>query len=284
MPVGGDLPPPQRATVPPNDMVRAVRPTLRIANSCLPELSGVDVIHNVEGTTMIVSVHIDDLALSQSLRMLTRPPKANATPGLRHLNVGIAAPLSSAIATRPQFGRVAVIGFWDDAASLDSFLARDIRMKALNNGCSGRFEPLRAHGSWPGLDVDVPKARNVAGDGAVAVLTLGRLRVSQAPRFLATSAKAEGAVLTAPGLLWATGLAKPPFVATCSFWESAESARAYAYGTPDQNSTAPHPHAVSEGNKKPFHHQEAFIRFHPLEAKGSLNGRNALAAEVVSKL
>jgi hypothetical protein len=233
---------------------------------------------------MIVSVNVADLPVGQSLRLLTRPPKPDSTPGLRHINVGIAAPLTSSLVARPQVGRIAVIGFWDDETSLDSFLANDVRMQSLTHGFGARFAPLRAHGSWPGLDADVPKARNVAGEGPVAVVTLGRLRLSQARRFFTTSAKAEGAVSNAPGLLWATGLAKPPFVATYSLWESAASAQAYAYGANGHDSTAPHPHAVSAGNKKPFHKQEAFIRFHPLSATGSLTGRNPLAAEIVNQL
>jgi hypothetical protein len=233
---------------------------------------------------MIVSVNIADVPVGQSIRLLTRPPKPGSTPGLRHINVGIAAPLSSSLATRPQFGRIAVIGFWDDGTSCDLFLANDVRMQSLTQGFSARLTPLRAHGSWPGLDTDVPKARDVAGEGPVAVLTLGRFRLSQAPRFFTTSAKAEGAVLNAPGLLWATGLAKPPFVSTCSLWESAASAQAYAYGVNGHDSTAPHPHAISAGNKKPFHKQEAFVRFHPLSATGSLAGRNPLTADVVHQL
>lgn len=63
-----------------------------------------------------------------------------------------------------------------------------------------------ARGSWPGLPDDTPTARAVDQAGPVAALTLGRLRVTQAVRFLRAGAKAEARVLGAPGLVWATGL------------------------------------------------------------------------------
>ena len=72
--------------------------------------------------------------------------------------------------------------------------------------------------------------------------TLGRMRMSQAVRFLNTSLKAEIAVNQAPGLLWATTLARPPFVATCSIWPDADAINAYTFATPGA-----HPSAVAAG-------------------------------------
>jgi hypothetical protein len=47
---------------------------------------------------------------------------------------------------------------------------------------------------------------------------------------LTTSYAALQKMLDAPGLIWTTGLAKPPFVSTCSLWESAQASTTYAYG------------------------------------------------------
>jgi hypothetical protein len=137
-----------------------------------------------------------------------------------------------------------------------------------------RLEPLRAFGSWPGLPADVPAPRHVEHDGPVVVITLGRLRASQAVRFLRATAKAEAAVLAAPGLRWATGIARvPKIVATCSLWDSSKDAATYAYG----NREPAHSDAISQGESKPFHHQQAFIRFRPYGAAGHLAGKNPLA-------
>ena len=128
------------------------------------------------------------------------------------------------------------------------------------------------HGSWPGVPADIPQGRSTEYDGPAAVLTLGRLKLPQAPRFLRTSAKAEGAVLGAEGLVWATGIARPPFVSTCSLWESTKALSVYAYGRRDPAHSA----AIDVDAAKPFHHQSAFIRFRPVSARGSLGGRNPL--------
>ncbi|TMK88517.1 MAG: hypothetical protein E6G57_06445 [Actinobacteria bacterium] len=144
---------------------------------------------------------------------------------------------------------------------------------ALAGGWHVRLEPLRAWGSWPGLPDDLPRRRDVDHDGPAAVLTLGRLRLTQAPRFLRTSNRAENSVRAAPGLVWATGMARPPFVSTCSLWESTDALSAYAYDTADPA----HPDAIAADRAKPFHHQEAFIRFRPYASQGSLAGRNPLA-------
>ena len=157
-----------------------------------------------------------------------------------------------------------------------AYAAEDATSAAFAGGFRMRLAPLRAHGSWPGLDADVPKARRVDYDGPAAVLTLGRLRISQTVRFLRTSAKAEAATAHAPGMLWGTALARPPFVATCSLWESSDAIAGYAF----DDAAAPHPAAITAGRAKPFHQQEAFIRFRPIASAGSLAGSNPLAAGI----
>ncbi len=229
---------------------------------------------------MIVSVNIADVGPRAALGLLVRPPRPSAVAGLRHVDVGVAAPLSGSLRKSPSPGRIGLVGFWDDEASFDAFVAHDARLAAFAGGFAARLVPLRAHGSWPGLDADVPKGRATTEPGPVVVLTLGRFRLSQAPRFFRTSARAEAAVAGAPGLVWATGLARPPFVATCSLWESADAAAAYAYGT----APAPHADAIRAGNAEPFHQREAFIRFRPLAVSGALTGKNPLAAAQVARL
>ncbi len=219
---------------------------------------------------MLASVHIADVGPATTLRRLWRTPSA---PGLRHANVAVTAPLGGSIRPSLQAGRLALVAFWEDDRALDRFLADHPMAAALRGGWHARLDPLRAHGTWPGLPDDVPRRRDVDHEGPAAVVTLGRLRLTQAPRFIKTSNKAENRVLGAPGLIWATGMARPPFLATCSLWESTDALSAYAYGPHDPA----HPDAIAADRAKPFHHQEAFIRFRPYGSTGSLAGRNALA-------
>lgn len=219
---------------------------------------------------MIASVHVADVGPRAALGVLRRAPSA---PGLRQANVAMTAVLGGSMRPSPDLGRAALVAFWDDDAALDRFLSSHPTAAALRDGWRVRLDPLRAHGSWPGLPEGIPRGRKVDHDGPAAVLTLGRLRLTQAPRFFRASNKAENRVVGAPGLIWATGMARPPFVSTCSLWESTDALSDYAYGPVNPA----HPDAIAAGRAKPFHHQEAFIRFRPYDSQGSLGGRNPLA-------
>lgn len=221
---------------------------------------------------MIASVHVADVGFPAALKVLRRAPTAEEVPGLRHADVALVAPLGGSALPSPQLGRVALVAFWDDDEALDGFLVRAPLARRLAGGWHVRLEPLRAFGSWPGLPPETPRARTVTEDGPAAVLTLGRFKWARAVPFLRESRKAELAVVDAPGLAWATGMARPPFVATCSLWESGHAAAEYAYG----QTRAAHPNAIGADRIKPFHHQSAFIRFRPYASEGQLDGRNAL--------
>jgi hypothetical protein len=171
-----------------------------------------------------------------------------------------------------------LIAFWDDDDAIDRFLTEDPRAAVFADGCQVRLEPLRIYGAWPGMDADVPTERNVPHDGPVAVLTLARFRWRRAPGFFRTSVKAEAAALTADGMIWGTAMAKPPFVATYSLWDSTRSLASYAYGP----QTTGHPNAIHVNRDNPFHRVEAFIRFRPYAMSGELGGTNPLSRTSLS--
>jgi hypothetical protein len=228
--------------------------------------------------TVRASVHVANIGVGAGLSVLRSVPKPGSIAGLRQAEVAITAPLSASLLAQPDFGRVAFIGFWDDDASVDGFVDSHPLAAKLAGGFRVRLEPLRAHGAWPGLPSETPTARTVESTGPVAALTLGRLRVSQTIRFLKTSAKAEARALDAPGLIWASGLARPPFVSTFSLWESSRALATYAFGRGEPA----HPEAVAEGDRKSFHKRQAFIRFRPYAAEGHLDGRNPLAEHALA--
>src|SRR5438270_872142 len=227
---------------------------------------------SVPPTTRCITVSTDEG--KRAARAMAATPRTNTTSAWP-----TAYMVASTIDRRPSSCdpvmsvRAALVAFWDDDAVVDRFLSDHPTAALLADGWHVRLEPLRAFGSWPGLPDEIPRARSVDHDGPAAVLTLGRLRLTQTVRFLRASNRAENRVLGAPGLIWATGMARPPFVATCSLWESANAAADYAYGP-----THPaHPDAIVADRAKPFHHQEAFIRFRPYASHGSLGGRNPLS-------
>jgi hypothetical protein len=116
----------------------------------------------------------------------------------------------------------------------------------------------------------------MADDEPAAALTIGRLRLSQAQRFLKAGAAAERLAVRDPALMRGTGLARPlGLVATFSLWGSTGAMRAYAGGP----SGTEHRDAVKAHAECPFHDASAFIRFRPYGAEGEWDGENPLPAD-----
>lgn len=227
---------------------------------------------------MPASIHIADVDLRRTPGLLARRPRPERTPGLRSAGIGLASPLGPATLPRPSLRRIGLVAFWDDDEAIDHFERESPVAAALAGGFRAHLRPLRAHGSWPGLDPDVPDGRATESDGPFVVITLGRVRPTQAWRFFRTSARAEADLADADGLIWATGFGLPPFVATCSLWPDTRSLSAYAYG----RHPGAHRDAIAEGERAAFHRQQAFIRFEPTAMSGSLGGTNPLPAEAVT--
>jgi hypothetical protein len=216
-----------------------------------------------------------DVGVGRSLRLMARPGRFGGRKGLVDSQLAIAAPLSASAMPSPALGRAALIAFWDDAAAAEAFLTDDAVVDVFASGLTALLEPLRVFGTWPGLDRSLPKARTTQYRGPALVLTLGRLRIRRTRPFLRTSARAAGAALGAPGFVWGTALARPPFVATCSLWTSTDSLGSYAYG----DTGTPHADAITTDRERVFHKRSAFARCRPIEVRGTLDGRNPLRAE-----
>jgi hypothetical protein len=225
---------------------------------------------------VIATVQLADLGPATTLRAIMRRPKPSDTPGLKAAEVAVFAPL--ALSAPPPIRRAGLIAFWDDVDAFDRFVDSDPIGQRFSGGFQARLRPLRAHGSWPGLPADVPASRAVQYDGPVVVLTLGRLRISQAVRFLRTSLPAERAAAAHDGMIWGSAAARPPFVATMSIWGNAQATAAFAYG----RQPPAHSDAISAQQRKDFHRQSVFIRFAPTRLEGTLLGTNPLVASDIA--
>jgi len=207
--------------------------------------------------------------------MLRRATPRELAPGLRYAALTAASPLSATRLPRPDPGRIGLIAAWDDDDAIDRFLADHPLAQALRGGWHARLAPTHIFGAFPPLDGLVGDAPPAMGDEEpAAVLTIGRLRLSQAPRFLRASGAAERLAVRDPSMLRGTGLARPPgLVATFSLWRTTREMRAYAGG----GAGPEHRAAVKAHAKRPFHHASAFIRFRPYGAEGEWDGENPLA-------
>jgi hypothetical protein len=210
---------------------------------------------------VILSVHIADVG-SRALPALLRARPAS--PGLRWAVTTLTAPLA-ARAPIPRPGRVGLIAAWEDDEAFDRFLDSDPLARRLAGGWHVRLEPLRTYGRWSALP-DLPSVERPVDDGErVAVLTLGRLKLTRVLPFLRTSTPAERRAVRDPELLASTGLARPPrLVSTFSVWRTAAAMREYAVG----NDGAEHLHAIRAHQARPFHHESVFVRFRPYAMQG----------------
>jgi hypothetical protein len=224
---------------------------------------------------MFVSVHIVDVGPSQVPAALRRKPRPEAVPGLLYAETTVTAPQGN-VQRLPLFpGRFGLIAAWESDTALDDFLrsAHPIARR-LVSGWHARLEPLRVSGAWPAIPGLPERQLAVADEEPVAVLTLGRPRLTRLRPFLRSAGPAEVEVAEAPGLLASIGLARPPrLVSTFSLWSSAAAMREYSY-----RADGAHMAAVKADRERPFHHESAFIRFRPYASAGSWDGRDPLAA------
>lgn len=210
-----------------------------------------------------------------AVRLLRTNLDPAGVPGLRYSEITTAAPLSGKLLPRPDLGRVGLIAAWDDDRALDDFLAGHPLAERWAQGWRVRLRPTRIVGAWSQLHGLSASEERMGEDEPAAVLTLGRLRLSQAVRFLRASAAAEELAVHDPALLASTGLVRPPaLVATFSLWRSVGAMRAFAGGASHPGHLA----AVAAHAARPFHRESAFLRFRPYDAEGNWDGFNPLAA------
>jgi len=216
---------------------------------------------------MIATIDVADIGALSTLKAFRRRPTPNDVPGLRWLDVAAAVPLASK--RPPSMRRAVLFAMWSDESAAAAFADSHPLAERFAHDCfHAVLRPLRAFGAWPGLPDAVPRTRTTQHDGPVIVTTLGRLRMSQALRFLRASRPAERAAIAADGFVWGTAAARPPFVATVSVWSSDEAAAAYAYA----DAHAGHPQAIAQQRRKDFHHESAFVRYAVVSTSGALPG------------
>jgi hypothetical protein len=223
---------------------------------------------------VIASFHLANVG-SRSLGLLRAAPTPAKVAGLRYAEIAIAAPLGGRLLPAPRPGSFVLVAAWENDEALDQFLASHPLAARFEGGWHVRLQPTRISGAWAKLPGFLEEARPMDDEEPAAVITLGRLRLTQTLRFLRASAAAEELAVDDPALLASTGFARPPsLVATFSLWRTTAAMRAYARGHTDPR----HTDAVRAHSAQPFHHESAFIRFRPYAAQGNWDGRDPLAS------
>jgi hypothetical protein len=223
---------------------------------------------------MIVSVHIVDAGVISMPTALRRKPRPATIPGLHYAETTITAAQGGGQRLPLYPGRFGLIAAWEGDEALDDYLRSDHPLASrLVGGWQVRLEPLRVSGAWPAIPGLPKRQLAVSDDEPVAVLTLGRPRLTRLRPFLRSAGQAEAEIVKAPGLLASIGFARPPrLVSTFSLWASAAAMREYSY-----RDDGTHMAAVKADRERPFHHESAFIRFRPYASAGSWGDHDPLA-------
>ncbi len=223
----------------------------------------------------IHSFHLAHMPLLQAAGGLLWTPKA---PGLLHMEVLAGMELGAAVLSprRMQVRRLAVFAEWEDEAALVAFLAEHPFGRNLNQGWHVRLEFLRRWGEvreWAALPEVA--ARADLGEPVVAV-TLARMRLLELPRFIRWGRPVERQIRDHPeATLALAAIRVPRTVSTFSIWTSTRAMTGMVWARDDGEAARRHTEAMTERERRDFHHEFTTLRFRPLSEHGSWAGRSS---------
>ena len=222
----------------------------------------------------IHSFHLAHMPLLSAAGRLLRPPTA---PGLRHLEVLGGMQLGSAVISprRMQIQRIAVFAEWADEAALLDFLARHPFGRKLNDGWHVRLEFVRSWGAVSEVTPVPDAAEHMGRDEPVVAVTLARMRLTQLPRFIHWGRPVERQIRDHPeATLAVAAIRLPRTVSTFSIWTSTRAMTGMVFGRDDGEAARRHTEAMTERDRRDFHHEFTTLRFRPLSEHGSWEGRS----------
>lgn len=227
-----------------------------------------------DSTMGIHSFHVAHMPLRMAVGGLIRSPKY---PGLRRIEVLAGMELGAGIVSprRMQLRRVAVFAEWDDEAALVAFLEDHPYGRTLGAGWHVRLEFLRKWGDvreFSHLPNVVGRLRN---DEPVVAVTLARMRVFELPRFIRWGRPVECQIRDHPeATLAMAAIRLPRTVSTFSIWTSARAMTSMVFGSDDGDAARRHTEAMTERDRRDFHHEFTTLRFRPLSEHGAWEGQS----------
>jgi hypothetical protein len=195
---------------------------------------------------------------------------------LHHIEVLAGMQLGAAVISprRMQLRRIAVFAEWEDEASLVDFLAQHPFGRALNEGWHVRLEFLRRWGEVREFAQLPNVAERSQPDEPVVAVTLARMRLPELPRFIRWGRPVERQIRDHPeATLAIAAIRLPRTVSTFSIWTSTRAMTGMVFGRDDGEAARRHTEAMTERERRDFHHEFTTLRFRPLSEHGSWEGR-----------
>ena len=227
----------------------------------------------------LFSFHLASPGLGKTLATLLQPPRPGTPRGLSHIEIVVPMTLGRGV-TRPSRyhpRQVAAFAAWEDEAALDEFLSNDKCGSALAEGWHVRMELVRKWGRLQGLDALPQTAIELDDEDPVVSVTVARLRVKEALRFIRWGKPVERQVRDDPATTIALAAIRPlRTLSTFSIWRTQRDLKRMVHGRRDDEASQKHVKAMQERNRKDFHHEFITLRFRPLSEHGIWEGRNQL--------
>jgi hypothetical protein len=173
--------------------------------------------------------------------------------------------------------QIAVFAAWQNEGALEAFL-RSCRLgRALATGWHVRMEFVRRWGAIRELDGLPQTALTLDDHQPVVAVTLARLRISQAFRFVRWGKPVEEQVRDDPATTIALAAMRPlGTLATFSIWRTQKAMTDMVHGRSIASFADRHARAMQERNRKDFHHEFTTLRFRPISEHGCWQGQNHL--------
>ena len=227
----------------------------------------------------VFTFHLAECGIATTLRALARPPRSQTTPGLVHAECMVPMTLGRPVALPSRYRphQIAVFAAWQSEEAIDDFMRSCSLGRALAMGWHVRMEFLRRWGHISELDALPPVALEHDDHQPVVAVTLARLRVSQAFRFIRWGRPVEEQVRDDPATTISLAAMRPVgTLSTFSIWQTQQAMIDMVRG----RSAAPlgdrHAKAMEERNRKDFHHEFTTLRFRPISEQGRWQGKERL--------
>ena len=224
----------------------------------------------------IFSFHIAKSTLAKTAKTLMHPPAANSVPGLYHAECMTVMALGSPILSKSRFqlSNLAVFAKWENEIAIDAFLKDTELGEILSTGWYVHLGFIRRWGHISELG-DLPtRLGNTETDEPVVAVTLARLKLPEAARFIRWGKPVEELVRDHPGSTFALAAMRlPRTVSTFSVWHSQRAMLDMVHGQDSVPGEAHHASAMRERERKNFHHEFTTLRFKAIKEVGAWEGR-----------
>ncbi|WP_345468884.1 hypothetical protein [Paeniglutamicibacter antarcticus] len=176
---------------------------------------------------------------------------------------------------RMQVRRMAVFAQWEAEAALVDFLAQHPFGRKLSEGWHVRLEFLRRWGEVRDMVLFPEGEERLELNEPVVAVTLARMRLFEMPRFIHWGRPVERQIRDHPeAILAMAAIRLPRTVSTFSIWTSTRAMTGMVFGRDDGEAARRHTEAMTERDRRDFHHEFTTLRFRPLSEHGSWEGRS----------